>query len=241
MDNVTAKPPPEWLDHLHETGQWERLEQMARKCVEIDPTDVDAHGHLTWALLKQGRYVDTRPHIEASLNDDPECADIHLVAAFTEWQKGRRQSAWQHIKTAMGIEPKYPSLFYLAANFYEEENELDKARTAINAARALDPEHAGIARLHVDLHIPANGTEERGWERVHEFEQILAMEPDSAELHECLGDVCLKELNLPTRAETCFRQALSLKPNNAFVQEKLRQAIAGASAGSEHAQENPSA
>jgi hypothetical protein len=225
MAHDDAKPPLEWMQHLHAAGQWQRLEEIARERLAADPQDADAHFHRAWALLRLGRSKEMGPHAEHLLREDAECLQYLQLAALWHLEAKRWRPAQEHLDAALRLYPEEPVLWQMAAGLAAGRRQLARARECAARARQLAPDDADIAHLDIALASTERTGAAGAWATVREYERALALEPENDTLLGSMGDVYLEELEMPARAEELYRQALALAPADREHQQRLWNAM----------------
>jgi len=225
MSDVIPKPPPEWLQHLHDGKQWERLIEMAGKSLAAEPDDPVAHRHIAWGYAKLDRPHEMRPHVEFLLRDDPEDPKNHHLAAIYFLEIKQNSKAKPHIDLLLADDPKNATYHYLACIFFLRTGNSPQARRHIQEARALCPEWATAAHLEISM----DGTQQlkarEAWNRIRRLEETLALDPENAAVMKSIGTIYLNELELPRDAERLFRQALFITPADKELQKLFLDAI----------------
>lgn len=225
MTESDSGPPKEWLRHLYQANQWERLENAAADCLAADPDDREAHFWRAWALLNLSRAPEMQPHIEFLLAEDAENVEHLRLAALWHLNQGRHAKASDCLVSAIRADPEEASLWHLAAVVETKWGRFGIARQAIHRARELDPDDADIAHLHITLHSMEQRGTKAAWEKVREYEKALQLDPENDTLIASLGDVFLEELEAPARAEELYRQALTINPRHRLHRKRLCQAM----------------
>jgi len=215
------KPPAAWLDALHSSEQWERLIDIARRSLAVDPNDAGTHRHLAWAYAKTERFTEMAPHVEFLLRADPESVPNQHVAAVYTLEVGAFTPARTHVNFLLARSPRTATFHYLASILALRTDNLPQARKSIREARQLAPQWAAAALLEVRMDGIGPQQAWEGWKRARRLEEILALEPRNARVLANLGVIYLNELEQPRKAETFFRQSLSIDPSDQETQKNL--------------------
>lgn len=219
------KPPAAWLDQLHEAGQWERLEKVARESLAADPHDAAAHRHCAWALVKLERAKEIEPHVSFLLAEDAEDIQHLQLAVLWHLNAKRWKQARSHLDSALALAPEDAALWFLGGVLESARGRLDEASRCASRARQLDPDNADYAHVSIMLDSAQRTSTADAWKTVREYEQALGLDPENDALMASMGDVFLNELEMPARAEELYRQALAIDPTDRSHQKRLWQAI----------------
>ena len=226
MPNHTEpKPPKEWLEHLSSAGQWERLIEMGRKSLAADPHDCDAHRHIAWAYAKTDRPKEMQPHVEFLLRTDANDPVHHHLGAVYQLGCKKPKLAKEHVEFALREDPLSPTYHYLACVTALRLGDAKAADLHIREARALAPEWAEAAHLQIRIDGGRQTRAREAWERIRRLEETLGLDPSNASVYESIGDIYLRELEDPRKAENFYRQALALDPTDKGIQEELFESI----------------
>jgi tetratricopeptide (TPR) repeat protein len=225
MAHERAKPRAEWLQHLHEAKQWERLVDVARECLAADPNDDAAHRHLAWAYARMDQPKKMAPHVEHLLRSNAENLDHHHLAALHRLEMRQPVRAKNHIDLLLRGAPENPNYHYLACIHALRTNAVPAAQHHIRLARRFAPEWAAAAHLEVKIASLGETKAHEAWDRIRRLKETLALDPENEDVMASLGDVHLRELEQPRAAEKYYRDALALDPTSAALQRKLLDAV----------------
>ncbi len=221
-----ATPSRLVLANLAQAGNLDRLIAEARRFLEQDPEDFDAHYFLALGLTDDERYGDAWPHVAFVLQARPESSEtlfaaVHWFAAQNRWREAR-----PHIREGMRVDPEEAFFHRYAAIDAASRMRIKEAKAHIDRARQLAPDDPDIVNLHIRIHGADETSLEDAYKRLHEYEEALRLDPHSAELHNSIGDVYLDEIDDPVKAETHYREAVLREPGNRLYQRDLFQAVA---------------
>jgi Tfp pilus assembly protein PilF len=225
MSKDSPKPPAEWLQHLHEAGQWERLMEMAKKSLAADPRDEAAHRHLAWAYAKTGQSRLMAPHVEFLLGEDADHPDYHHLAAIHHLGVRQPKQAKTHIDHMLQGCPYHPNYHYVACIHALRCNDPESARHHIQQARRLAPEWAAAAHLEIGIASIHETKAHQSWDRIRRLEETLALDPEDEDVMASMGDIYLLELERPRDAERLYRSALAIDPMDEELRRKLLNAV----------------
>ncbi|MFW6076385.1 MAG: tetratricopeptide repeat protein [Hyphomicrobiales bacterium] len=116
-----------WLSYVrcleHMSGWHDATDQplnechdLAKKAVELDGTDADAHNALGCAQLWLGNHEFAASEYETAIALDPNNARAHAELGWVYYYAGRSMEAVEPVYHAMRLDPQYPDayLLYLA-------------------------------------------------------------------------------------------------------------------------------
>jgi hypothetical protein len=225
MSNQHPRPPEEWLQHLHESRQWERLVEMSKEVLGVDPEDERAHFHLGWALVRTGRTKEMQPQVEFLLRANPEHIGYRQLAALYLMEMKQYQEAWRHVDGCLADDPANAAIHHLAAMLAIRQQRWELAKKHSLTARSLSPDDADFAYLNIVLNSMEGGGPVQAWNRILQYEEALALQPEHDGMLAGIGDVYLTELEDPKTAESFYRRALAIDPQDKHHQQRLWKAI----------------
>ncbi|NNE90552.1 MAG: hypothetical protein HKN23_02800 [Verrucomicrobiales bacterium] len=226
-DFTPAQPASrDLLRTVLESGNIERLEEEARRCLGEDPEDFYAHYYRSIALLDLGLLKEAKEHIDFLQQTEPEAWQTILASViYWDYRKNNRKLLL-HSLEGIRVEPDMAVFHRYAAIAELGMFHFPQAQAHIDQARALDPEDPDIANLHIRIHSIHESSATDAWKRIHKFEEALKSDPNAAELHHGIGDILLDDLDDPAAAEERFRIAVNLEPKTRLYQKALFQAVA---------------
>ena len=225
MTTDRPKPPPEWLQHLHDARQWRRLIEVAQESLAVEPDDVGAHRHLAWAHAKLGQAEKMAPHVEFLLGRDAAELEHHHLATIQHLDLREPAKAKVHLDRLLQGAPDNPTYHYLACIHALRTNDVSSARSHIQEARRFAPEWAAAAHLEIKIAALEETSAHQAVSRIQRFERALALDPEDTDLLASIGDVYLRELEQPRQAETFYRRALAIAPEDIANQHRLLEAV----------------
>jgi tetratricopeptide (TPR) repeat protein len=225
MGEDRPKPPAEWLRHLHEAGQWQRLVEVAIQSLAVDPNDQPTHRHVAWAYAKMGKANAMAPHVEFLLRADADEPSNHHLAAIYHLELKQSAKAKVHIDRLLAKSPQDATYHYLACIHALRTNQVLAAQHHIRLARQHSPEWAAAAHLEVKIAALNETKAHEAWDRIRRLEQTLSLDPEDEDVMASIGDVYLDELEQPREAERFYRSALAIDPMDPALQKKLLNAV----------------
>jgi tetratricopeptide (TPR) repeat protein len=225
MAESAPGPPHEWLQHLHGAKQWERLNKVALDCLAAYPEDEVAHYHRAWATLKLKRFKEMETHVNFLLGKNPESVANLQLAGLLHVSQKRLKKAQSYFSSALEIAPESGMLWYLAASVEIQLGNLKKGQEYSRRARHFEPDNADIAQFSIQLVNIEKTSVASSLAEIREYEEALALNPDSDSLLASIGDLYLTRLEMPERAEEYYRWALQIDPMDKSHQRGLWHSI----------------
>jgi hypothetical protein len=121
----------------------------ARKTVEIDPTDADAHAYLAGALGGIGDHTSGFDHVGRALSINPSCAPAYYAKGWLLLFSGRPAEGREAILFAMRLDPHSAFNVALRSNIamsYYFEGDYENAVASARRLLADCPDHPWVSR-----------------------------------------------------------------------------------------------
>lgn len=201
-------------------GKYEAAAREARRALQRNPDDAQAHRLLAWARWAQGELSRAEFAARAALRLAPDDADVHSTLALILTDRGKRQEARAHHERAITLAPAVPAFHTRYARFLLRTRRWAASLREANAALKLDPRHVNAFLIRADV-LRAQGHLSAAETAVHE---ALALEPNSAAAHQALGRIHLAR-DEGDEALACFREALRLDPTDEVLKRELIRSV----------------
>jgi tetratricopeptide (TPR) repeat protein len=214
------------LENLLHIGNFPELRRQAHRFLEKDLENATAHYFLSLALIQERKFKEAWHHIEQVRADDPEATEGFHAAMIYHLERGKLKPAMAEAKAGLELEPDDALFTYFAGVISARQGRLKEATKYIARARELDPEDPDTINLDLQLRGVKESGADQAWDRIHEYEKALTLDPENTSLFEGMGDVYFDDLDDHENAERCYRQALLLDPVNARLQRLLFRAVA---------------
>ena len=162
-----------------------------------------------------------RPHEAGAahrqaLTLDPDHAQAHEQLGILRLNAQAHTEALEHFQTLTRLRADYANGWWLEGRTLENLERWDEAETAYRQALTVDPDNADA---HGRLGI-LRGIAGASAEALEHFEALTRLRADYANGWRLKGRA-LKSLQRPDEAETAYRQALTLDPDNAAAHHQL--------------------
>ena len=189
--------------------------QECSKALEIEPTWAYGHGNLGVALAKDGRYIEALEQFRQAVELRPDLASARYNLGKALGTQGRFDEALEQFHAAIRLEPDWPAPMNDFAFLVVTHPEL-KSRDVNEAIRLASrvcvltnyKDAAFLSTLAV-----AYSSANRFSEAAQTLETALNLDPNSAALHNGLGDVLLSQGKFK-EAIGQMKRSLEIEPNN---------------------------
>lgn len=211
-----ARSPFEAVYHMNhgtlqrDLGQLAAAEQSFRRAIELSPEFALAHRNLGEALADARRFAEAAAAFQKARELDPADSSAHW--RFGDMALKRRQFdlAERAYRDALEVSPTDPDAFYGLGEVHRLQRRPTDAERSYRKAIELRPSYAAA---HTALGIVFY---DRG--EVDEAERLyrraIELDPESSAPRHNLGTLYREARRDPKTAETWFRQALELAPND---------------------------
>jgi tetratricopeptide (TPR) repeat protein len=204
-----------WLqsaENLLRTGDGRGAEAAARRAIEADPRNADAHGLLGDLLLASGKDADAEKEFTAAVGADASNARSQYGLAAIAERQGKWNTAGSLYRRALDLSPNNVSAALGLGRSMEELKDVTAARLAYGRAIEIDPASAE-ARNDFGVFLYRSGELDRATE---ELVQAVRLAPQRPIYHENLGRVFRKR-TMYKEAEREMAEAARLSPNETAV------------------------
>lgn len=199
------------------SSQWERALETAREWLAQEPENVRAHLGAGQSLINLDRHSEAEPHLLKSLNGNPRSDFAWRCLSIVQFHQKRFRDAEESIQKAISLNPRDAFHWYHLGWMLYRQGDTKSARQYVEKARELAPRNASVLNL---LALCTPKTKATYSERLEQYREALALNPESPELHNNVGVYYLNIKNYAA-AEENFRRALSLKPTMKIARTNL--------------------
>jgi tetratricopeptide (TPR) repeat protein len=127
-DNPPADLLFEAAEEAEEREDWERAEELYRRCVGIERSDPIAPFNLANVLREQGREGEAKCFLQLALAIDPAFAEAWYNLACVIEKEGRPELARSYLRRAIDADPFYSDPMYNLAHAYFKAGDYANAR-----------------------------------------------------------------------------------------------------------------
>jgi adenylate cyclase len=123
--------------------------EWARKCIEVDPTEADAHAVLAWAVAISGNLDESEGTARLALEINPNSPWANCAVGGNLVFGGKPQQGREALLTALRLSPRdamNPAIYGLITASYYFEREYQRAVEAGRRAISLFPSHTTVYR-----------------------------------------------------------------------------------------------
>ncbi len=204
-----------WLqsaENLLKAGDARGAEAAARRAVDADSRNADAHALLGDLLLAGGKEADAEREFTAAVGIDPSNARSQYGLAVLAERQGKWNTAGSLYRRTLDLAPNNVAAALGLGRSMEELKDLTAARLAYGRAIEIDP---SSAEAHNDfgVFLCRSGELDRA---IEEMVQAVKLAPQRSVYHENLGRVFRKK-GLLREAERELSEASRLSPNEVPV------------------------
>ncbi|HYB54500.1 MAG TPA: tetratricopeptide repeat protein [Thermoanaerobaculia bacterium] len=204
-----------WLqsaENLVRAGDARGAEAGARRAIEADPRNADAHGLLGDLLLASGKETEAEHEFTTAMSLDASQVRSHYGLAVLSERQGKWNTAASLCRRALDLSPNNVAAALGLGRAMEEVKDPTAARLAYGRAIEIDP---SSAEAHNDfgVFLSRSGEVDRA---IEELMQAVRLAPQRAVYHENLGRVFRKK-GMLKEAERETAEASRLSPNEVAV------------------------
>lgn len=204
-----------WLqsaENLLRSGDARGAEAAARRAIEADPRNADAHGLLGDLLLASGKESDAEREYTLATSLDASNARSQYGLAVIAERQGKWNTAGSFYRRALDLNPNNVAAALGLGRSMEELKDLTAARLAYGRAIEMDPS-SPEARNDFGVFLTRSGEVDRA---IEELIQAVRLAPQRSVYHENLGRVFRKKGSFK-EAEREMAEASRLAPNEIAV------------------------
>jgi len=216
MSGISIVKALEMAMEQHQSGHFQRAQDLYLSILEQDPGNVDAI-HLLGVLAHQGKRSDLAiEYIERAISQRPDEPVFHFNYADCLAAVGRTADAIQSLKTATVLAPDYYNAWYGLAYLANQSGDFPEALRAGNEAYEL-AENPAASLILIGL---ANRALGNYVEAVKNFEEAIVEDPMMPEAYTNLGTALSNNREID-KAIPLFLKAIELRPNFADAHNNL--------------------
>jgi len=214
------------LQNYISSGQWQRAKDVASSLLSSQPESAWLHNHMGHILHELNELKLSETHYKKSIALQPDFADSYRGLAHVYLSLGRTGTAEDNIRKALSIDPHDDHAWiifgHLALYFDDPQNAIQHA----NHALEINPSNTAAQDIIIRAQGELTGDQKlSSQERIKQFKDLLTQEPENDLYHHRIGEIYLEETKDYKSAETHFRKALSIDPNDDANQAGLIQSL----------------
>ena len=201
---------------LRALGHSEEAAEVLRAVVAADPEQTRAWYQLGITLANLGCFDEAQSALLTALRLEPKWADaLEFLEDAREW-KGERAQAAQILDRVTQLTPQDAAMMVALGDVCANAGQLQQAEATYRAAMALEP---SLAAPYVGLGHILN-TQQRYHQALEELDVGLRLDSECAAAHATRGRV-LMELGRLEEAETAYRRAVRIEPNDGILRSRM--------------------
>ena len=200
----------------HQAGQLHPAEQIYRRILDVDPTNIHALHLLGVIAYQAGHPAAAVEHITQAIRLNPQVADFHNNLGTAYEALKRSDEAAQSYRRALQLNPKLADAHSNLGLILIDQGKTDEAEACFRQAVQLRPNYVeAYNNLGMTLHDQGKSAEAEAC-----YRQALALKPDYAEALSNLG-LALKNQGELEEAVACCRRAIEILPNFSQAYDNL--------------------
>ncbi|HET9697530.1 MAG TPA: tetratricopeptide repeat protein [Terriglobales bacterium] len=161
------------------------MEALARRTLENDPADFEAHYNLAAMMMSEGRTREAIRHYEEAVKIRPEHAVANNSLGAALMAKGDTQAAVPYFEQALQVRPDYFDAHYNLGLAEIGSGRLSAALEQFSAAEKLSPQDANVQANYGAALAQAGKLKEA----TEHLEKALALNPENRDARENLEEV----------------------------------------------------
>jgi tetratricopeptide (TPR) repeat protein len=194
----------------------QEAEQEARRLLQDDPEDVQAHAFLAVSLLEQKRPAEAQAAAEGAIALYPEYDYAYHLLSMAHLAQGHTAEALSAIEEALALDPEDANYHHALGQLRFYQGQVRAALRAAEAGLAADASHVECLNLRARC-LARLGQRD---DAEANFAESLRQNPSDTGTHADLGWVAL-ERGRAKQATEHFREALRLNPTSEYAREGL--------------------
>jgi tetratricopeptide (TPR) repeat protein len=209
-------------DDLCSQGKVALAIEYYKKSLQIQPNSAYAHNNLGLALEKQGKHAEAIAHFRQAVQLMPDLAKARDNLAKALVMQGQFYEALEQFRTAIRLEPDMPApmndlAFQIAAHPELKGRDVNEAiHLATRACELTNYKNTAYLSTLAAVYISADSFSKAAGI----LETALKLEPNSATLHNGLGNALLSEGKFK-EAIGEIKRSLEIEPNNPDAKNNL--------------------
>ena len=214
----SARAHGKYGDALQKAGRLDEASEQYHIALRLDSNVKEAHYGLGQILLAQSHLEEARVELEKAVQADPRNGEFHSVYGQVLALLGEKDEADGHFKLATQLAPRSGVVHYDYAVHLTGQGKIDEAINEFRIALKHDPDHPE-AHFHLGHALYMKG--DLNGAKTH-YLAAIKLDPNvPSSVHNSLGVIYIR-LKQPSEAIFQFKQALSLRPDDAVAAENLR-------------------
>ena len=205
-----------------QASHWQNSETLWSYTLAHTTDNALAESNLGSALMKKNLLDGAAVHLRRALDIQPNYAEAHNTLGYVLMKKGQLNDAVIHFQKALELKPELTNaeynLTFARGYALAQEGKAAEAITAYEAALKMQPNDP-LLRNNLAAALAALG---KTGEAIEQLRQAVRINRDYEEGHANLATLLL-QMGGREEAMFHFREALRLNPNDAEVQEELRE------------------
>ena len=196
------------LAHMLEKSDPEQALDAYRQAETLQPKRAEPHLSAGLLLEQQNKFADAEQEYKQALALDSRSTDA-VIALANIYMRGRRfPDAEDYLDKLLAIEPGSGAAHIQLGRVLAAEDKNDEAVAELQAGIELEPGDDAAQREVAALY----ATTRKNDLAEDAYRRLLAVHPNEAELHRCLGEVLLRQKKFP-QSQQEFLTSVKLNPD----------------------------
>lgn len=214
------------LNHFLESDQWDRSRDTLAELLAQEPENDWLHYQMGYALWRLDQYHLAEKHLKQAIALNPDDADYYQTLSSLYLTKGQAGKADDFCRKSLQLDPENAETWFLAAHLNVHFDDPQEARKALDRGAQLAPHSSQIHQLEalVGSITPGSG-KLAAVQQIEHYQKALQTNPESAYSFYRIGHVHLSETQDYQAAESAFRSALKIDPQDRDYQKALMSAL----------------
>jgi tetratricopeptide (TPR) repeat protein len=222
-----------WI--LMQSSRFDRSEQEIRKHLSENPDDASAHTMLAMCLFDLSRHDEAIESAKKAIELEPENPGVYWILACLYIRLQQLDPAEEYLFEAIELDPCYPDFHASLSELYwmrgrsrelphqQKKKILDKGAEAARTGLEIKADHFN-SRLYLIKNLLALDAESCIVEAIDLAEELLSLDPESAEAHEIYAQTLICESRKTENTEqnlnrilSILKESLRLDPNRPYA------------------------
>jgi glycosyltransferase involved in cell wall biosynthesis/Flp pilus assembly protein TadD len=201
-------------------GSYEAAEAAEQRALQLDSALVQSHLHLSKLLLRRSQTERAARHAKRAAEIEPDNCLGHVQLGNCFLRRGEINKASKCSEEALRIDPESADAVCFLSDVEMQKGNLDKALYTMENAVRINPADGDINDRHIRI-LSQRNTLLDALAAAKRWSYFVSQKQKP---HIVMGDV-LRKMERYGEAESAYRKALEIDPENASAHKKLSQSL----------------